>query len=381
MNDTRLEEERVGIDRSVLYDFFIKKVDTEKIEKAISKCKDNKKTYVKIVYDKHSPIKLSDGRGVGTLLIKDQYIGRLIIRFEKNNLNGREYVNCSLELMVSEGCNNLQNLNTKEYQDRIIDVFDRLHSEYGVLADYRSIRMKKLEINATFYLDEPYEKYTQAILMLMRNVPPKRYSSNKNNNTVKFATWYEANIEASETKLETALAKNSSTEFKIYNKGKHLKDIGVLEHTDRDIMRIEYTIKDKRILKNAFGNNLVRNLTDEKVNKLFKKYFNRDVVTRYYQWAAENHQQLVELTKKHRDKYQKWTSTFFRECRQYEATHGLPILFDINDMEKVFRELESKSGRNASKKFRKFKAQAIYESDLIGNTRRIREIISKVMEM
>lgn len=372
--------ERIGIDKSALFDFLIQEVDTEKIENHAKQGK-NGKSYTKIVYDDNSPIELPNGKRVGKLVIKDQYIGKLTVSFERNNLNGGEYVNSSLELMVSGGNNNLQNLNTMEYQARIIDVFQVLAEEYGVIADYSTIKIKKLELNATFYLKEAYEKYKQPILLLMRNVPPKRYGNNKGNNAVKYATWHEANIGTSEDKLETALVKNSSIELKIYNKGKHLKDIGELDKLDKDIMRVEYTIKDKRILENAFGDNLVVSLTDEKINGLFKKYFNRDVVTRYYQWAAENHRQLVDLTKKHKELYQKWTGSFFRECRQYEATNGLPILFDINDMEKVFRELEPKSGRNAGKKFKKFKKQAIYETDLVGNTARVKEIISKIMDM
>ena len=372
--------ERIGIDKSALFDFLIQEVDTEKIENHAKQGK-NGKSYTKIVYDDNSPIELPNGKRVGKLVIKDQYIGKLTVSFERNNLNGGEYVNSSLELMVSGGNNNLQNLNTMEYQARIIDVFQVLAEEYGVIADYSTIKIKKLELNATFYLKEAYEKYKQPILLLMRNVPPKRYGNNKGNNAVKYATWHEANIGTSEDKLETALVKNSSIELKIYNKGKHLKDIGELDKLDKDIMRVEYTIKDKRILENAFGDNLVVSLTDEKINGLFKKYFNRDVVTRYYQWAAENHRQLVDLTKKHKELYQKWTGSFFRECRQYESTNGLPILFDINDMEKVFRELEPKSGRNAGKKFKKFKKQAIYETDLVGNTARVKEIISKIMDM
>ena len=372
--------ERIDIDRSALFDFLIQEVDTEKIENHAKQGK-NGKSYTKIVYDDNSPIELPNGKRVGKLVIKDQYIGKLTVSFERNNLNGGEYVNSSLELMVSGGNNNLQNLNTMEYHARIIDVFQVLAEEYGVIADYSTIKIKKLELNATFYLKEAYEKYKQPILLLMRNVPPKRYGNNKGNNAVKYATWHEANIGTSEDKLETALVKNSSIELKIYNKGKHLKDIGELDKLDKDIMRVEYTIKDKRILENAFGDNLVVSLTDEKINGLFKKYFNRDVVTRYYQWAAENHRQLVDLTKKHKELYQKWTGSFFRECRQYEATNGLPILFDINDMEKVFRKLEPKSGRNASKKFNKFKKQAIYETDLVGNTARVKEIISKIMDM
>ena len=292
--------ERIGIDRSALFDFLIQEVDTEKIENHAKQGK-NGKSYTKIVYDDNSPIELPNGKRVGKLVIKDQYIGKLTVSFERNNLNGGEYVNSSLELMVSGCNNNLQNLNTMEYQARIIDVFQVLAEDYGVIADYSTIKIKKLELNATFYLKEAYEKYKQPILLLMRNVPPKRYGNNKGNNAVKYATWHEANIGTSEDKLETALVKNSSIELKIYNKGKHLKDIGELDKLDKDIMRVEYTIKDKRILENAFGDNLVVSLTDEKINGLFKKYFNRDVVTRYYRWAAENHRQLVDLTKRHKE--------------------------------------------------------------------------------
>ena len=77
---------------------------------------------------------------------------------------------------------------------------------------------------------------------------------------------------------------------------------------------------------------------------------------------------------------------FTRERQIFHYTflfdaYGLPILFDIDDMLKVFRELESKKGRNAKRKFDKFKNQAIYESDLVGNTTRVKEIISKIMDM
>lgn len=50
-------------------------------------------------------------------------------------------------------------------------------------------------------------------------------------------------------------------------------------------------------------------------------------------------------------------------------------------MESVFRELEKKSGRNSARKFAKFKDRAIFEADLLGNTARVKEIISKIEGM
>lgn len=373
-------KEQIGIDRSVICDFMLKSIDAELLTQRARESRGNK-AYVKFTYNDESPVELVDGKRVGELVIKDSKLGKLTVRFSKNNLDAKMHVISTLELMVSGGNNNLQNLNTEEYQGRIIDVFDYLAKHYGVIAEYSTVRIKKLELNATFYLDEPYEKYKEPILLLIRNVPPKRYGTNKNNNGVKYATWREANAAEQTDNVETALVKNNSIELKIYNKGKHLKDIGELDELDRDIMRVEYTIKDKRILDTAFGDNLVVSLSDDKITKLFKKYFNRDVVTRYHQWKAENTKQLIELVQKHREQYQKWTGTFLRECRQYEAVHSFPILFDIEDMQKVFRKLEPPKGRNASRKYNKFKRQAVYETDLEGNTRRVKEIIDKIMSM
>ena len=372
--------ERIGIDRSVLCNFNVLEVDEKKFKNAAQN-QFGEKVYSQIMYDDQSPIKLDDGRGVSKLVIKHSRIGKCMVSFEKNNLSGREYIKSSLELMVSEDANNVQNLNSVEYQARISNVFKELDEKFGLKIDYSSIRIKKLEINATFFLNEAYEKYRLPILLLIRNVPVKRYGKNKENNAVKYAAWYEANAKLGEEKLETALVKNSSIELKIYNKGKHLNDLGMIDALDKGLMRVEYTIKDRRILQNAFGDDLVTSLTDQKINSLFRKYFNRDIVVPYQNWVCRNHEHLVNLTKKHRKLYQRWTSTFFRECRQYEELHGLPALFDIEDMKSVFRELEKKSARNSARKFAKFKDRAIFEADLFGNTARVKEIISKIEGM
>lgn len=372
--------EQIGVDRSVLYEFVVRGIDAEKLQKMIADLDLNQESrYVAFTYDDRSPVVLSDGNHLSRLIVRDKDFGQLTVLFEQNNLNGRKYINAKLELMVSAAGNNIQNLTAEQYKVRVADVFQMLRVMYGIDVDFSTIKIKKVELNATFFLDEPYEMYQRAILLLIRNVPAKRYGKNSSNNAVKFATWCEATRNT--TRLETVLVKNSSVELKIYNKGKHLKDLGLIGTTDRDIMRVEYTIKDHRILENAFGDNLVASLDDAKIKKLFKKYFNRDVVAPYYEWAARNHEELVELVKKHRAENDKWTSFFFREVRQLEAVRGLPVMFDLEDLRKVFRQLEPKSGRNAGKKYRNFKKQAVYETDMIGHTKRIREIINKVMDM
>lgn len=44
--------------------------------------------------------------------------------------------------MVSEDANNVQNLNSVEYQARISNVFKELDEKFGLKIDYSSIRIK-----------------------------------------------------------------------------------------------------------------------------------------------------------------------------------------------------------------------------------------------
>lgn len=329
-----------------------------------------------VEYDNNSPILLSNGNRLSKLIIIDKKIGKLCVKFRKNNLNGNYFLDCSLELSVND-YHNLQNLTADEYRGRITNVFTYLEEEYGIYTNFESIKVKKLEINATFYLKEPFTNYKKAILLLAKNVSPKRYGRD---NKLKLATWHEVTNTTEE--LETILVKNKSIEFKIYNKGKHLLDNKQCSDCKNNIMRIEYTIKDKRILDRAFGDNLVINLDDTKINQLFEKYFNRDVIEPYRRWRRVNYNNLLGLVKKHKQANPtKWVSYFLRECRQFESENGLPLLFDVYDLKPIFRALEPKGSRNHNKKFDRFLRQAIYENDLFGNTGRVEEVINKVKKM
>lgn len=374
-------QERIGTDLSVLYDFKLQDVDAEKMKELIKN--QFSKSYARIIYSDDSPIILPDGRKIQNLTIKDEDLGKFTVTFSKNNLTKRNYLNTSLEMQISNSArSNLQNLNVQEYRERIDEVFHILDEKYGIKADYSSIKIKKLELNATFFLNEPYEKYKKPILLLIRNVPAKKYGKSKNNNAVKYKSWYEADQKSGQDSLETVQAENSAVRLKIYNKKKQLEDRGVdLRDCDQDIMRVEYSFSDRRILESAFKGNSPDKMTDENVASLFQKYFTRDIESPYLQWKAKNKKMLKELVIRHRQQEQKWVPGFLRDCRQQEAVSGLPILFDLEDMRKIFKELETGSGRNASRKYNRFIDQCTYEDDLLGNTARVKEIIDKIKGM
>ena len=214
-------------------------------------------------------------------------------------------------------------------------------------------------------LDRNFKDYQDVLCFFIRNVPNKRYGCKHNKNVIKYATWHEANKKEKSDITESAVVKNNSLILKIYNKGKHLQDKGVFIDDSEDILRIEYTFKSRSVLKTAFGGNDVFNITDEGLSKLFKKYFMRDIVDEYEEWKKINHKQLIEFTKYHQGQNKQWFEPFIRDCRSYSSTHGLPLLFDVNDMQSVFKELELKGGRNYGKKFNNFKKQAFKYEKLV----------------
>ena len=93
--------ERIGIDRSVLYNFEVEipSINVQKIESQAKKRKNSTKSYIRIVYDDNSPLQLLDGKRIGKLEIKDTDIGKLTISFYKNNLHGSKCSQSTLELM------------------------------------------------------------------------------------------------------------------------------------------------------------------------------------------------------------------------------------------------------------------------------------------
>lgn len=179
---------------------------------------------------------------------------------------------------------------------------------------------------------------------------------------------------------------NKSTQVKIYPKLQQLRDTAAVDEADIpkcDAMRIEYTIKDSRILKSEcnFNSDRVVALTDEKIAKFFKKNFKRDFVDQFNGWKRWNHRELLAKVDYHRKNSDKWTANFIRDSRKYvQEQNGTPLLFDIEDVRSVLKELEH-SPRKGNKKYTRFRKSLEYETDLVGNNEKAKEILEKVMNM
>ena len=365
MNSLR---EQIGIDKSNLY-LDIIRIDFKKLNK-------NKNVFVNWYHKDTYPIK-NNNISLKSISLKDDTIGKLSVnvKFDKVR-NGFKYIS-RLDLLSCPDGNNLNNLTVNEYKNHVKDVLKDLWQRYGLLFDYDTISVNSLEINATIELTEEYQKYNDAIEFIIKNMPCKYYSE-KQNGDIKYACWHEVNIKNNTDSVQTVRVKNANIQFKIYNKGQHLSDKGIWGDCKQSFLRAEYTFNARTIKRFTDGNLSLQALTDSKIRYMYKHFFVRDVVKPYEDWRNNNTKELKSLVIAHQNYSRYWVDSFLRDCREYNNTHALPVLFDIEDMRAIFKSLDC---QNYRKKYISFENKCIYEHDLKGNTGRLTEIIDKIYRL
>lgn len=393
--------ERIGIDKSMITGFSLLNIDDD----LFNAKKNEVKGTMYFTPNEYSGITLRDGRKIGELKIDTKEIGNLHIKSTVDAMTGEIREIATLNVFTNDSRNNFQNMNCTDYQKRIVKIFNKLRDEYGVdcYAEIRNLRIIMIEFNVTFWLNHKYQEYGQC-LSLMEKILPERYATGtKDHRRVKTGNYesnyvrnfakktYQDYLQDKEreplSKKETIYCgNNKSTQVKIYHKNQQLKDVKAMEEKDepmRDAMRIEYTIKDNRILKSKrnFNGDRVIFLTDDKLKEFFKRNFKRDFVDQYRGWKKWNHQELLERIDFHKKNCNKWVTNFVRDSRRYaQMQNGTPLLFDIEDVRDVLKELES-NPKKGNRKYIKFRKCLNYETDLIGNNKKIQEILTKVMNM
>lgn len=377
MGKTTELKEKIGIDKSVIY-LDLLQINWTDLVKAQGKEKAHKDDKISINWDvKNVYPEAYKDKSLKSISLYDDEIGQLYInaRFDKVRC-AYKYVS-RLELKSCTDGNNLNNLSVKEYKYRVQMALQTLYFRYGLLFDGKTVLVNSLEVNATIELIEKYQKYNDAIEFIIKNMPC-RYYSEKENGNIKYACWHEVNIKNNTDSVQTVVVKNANIQFKIYNKGKHLSDKGIWGDCKQSFLRAEYTF-NARTLKRYFDGNLsLKALTDSKIQYIYKHFFGRDIVRPYEDWRNNNTKELKSLVIAHQNYSRYWVDSFLRDCREYNNTHALPVLFDIEDMRAVFKSLDC---QNYRKKYLSFENKCVYEHDLKGNTGRLTEIIDKIYRL
>lgn len=370
--------ERIGIDKTVLTNIKLINIDLSKFKRMQQES--NGKKFAIIEFDDKSPVIIghqhdgSDWMHIKRLQIKDKRVGQLNIEYRKTTIDNQYHVITSLHVNASD-TNNLQNLDAYGYKQRIKAVVKAYNDLYGIQIDADYAKIKRLELNATFKIQGDFKDYIRPLSLLISNVPASRYRDSYSN-TVKYHTWQEIRDES--VAIETFLVKNTSTELKIYNKIKQLKDCKYIpQSAPENVIRIEYTLKDYRVINRQLGD--INNISDIKLSAVFWDNLNRDLIRPYNAWCKQNLKELKSVLKKHISANRSdWCSQFYRQCRQFEAVNNRPLLFDISDCQQVLKALKIS---NPARSYDRLINNAGFEQDLMGQKNKIDEILDKCRKL
>lgn len=370
-----------GIDRTTLNGITVKNINTKVLLSAIDS------------YDRNT-IRLEYTTAETPLQInKDNYIKSIFINFNGAVVNtkytrigfsGSYTVDTKLQLQINSNSYNLKPLTIEEYRQRVTDIFTDIEYIFGVEYDYSSAVFTKIELNKTFTIEKEFKSYKTALNLLYSNIPPNRFSSNE----LKLATWSSINSSQNTISTETMQVKSKRRTLKTYDKVKQLIDVLGQNNIDEKllelnhkVMRFEYTITDKDILKKYLTTNAVfdEHITDKALKTLFDELIEKDILNPYYKWRKQNTQNLIDLINDCKAVSQHWRLELIRRCRAYDNLHNIPLLVDVNDLKGALLVTE-KSTRTAIIKLNKFKALISREREFnrTGNTALLTEVINKL---
>lgn len=378
---TRRKLNYFGIDRTTLNGITVKNINTKVLLSAIDS------------YDRNT-IRLEYTTAETPLQInKDNYIKSIFINFNGAVVNtkytrigfsGSYTVDTKLQLQINSNSYNLKPLTIEEYRQRVTNIFTDIEYIFGVEYDYSSAVFTKIELNKTFTIEKEFKSYKTALNLLYSNIPPNRFSSNE----LKLATWSSINSSQNIISTETKQVKSKRRTLKTYDKVKQLIDVLGQNNIDEKllelnhkVMRFEYTITDKDILKKYLTTNAVfdEHITDKALKTLFNEFIEKDILNPYYKWREQNTQNLIDLINDCKAVSQHWRLELIRRCRAYDNLHNIPLLVDVNDLKGALLVTE-KSTRTAIIKLNKFKALISREREFnrTGNTALLTEVINKL---
>ncbi len=370
-----------GIDRTTLNGITVKNINTKVLLSAID------------YYDRNT-INLEYTTAKTPLQInKDNYIKSIFINFNgavvntnytRKGFSDLYAVDTKLQLQINPNSHNLKPLTIEEYRQRVTDIFTDIEYIFGIEYNYSSAVFTKIELNKTFTIEKEFKSYKTALNLLYSNIPPNRFS----NNELKLATWSSINSSQNTISTETMQVKSTRRTLKTYDKVKQLIDVLGQNNIDErllelnhKVMRFEYTITDKEILKKHLTTNAVfdEHITDKALRTLFDELIEKDILNPYYKWRKQNTQNLIDLINNCKAVSQHWRLELIRRCRAYDNLHNIPLLVDVNDLKGALLVTE-KSTRTAIIKLNKFKALIGREREFnrTENTALLTEVINKL---
>ena len=361
MNDLK---QTIGIDKTELANFDVISMDLEKIT-----------GYSNVILERKTEMNYitQDGIEFGRLQINDNNeFGTMLIEIRKKM--GSYYVYTRMDVYVGDNYKgNLNNISVKEYKKKVQNIQIYLSNKYGVDIDISRIKIRNVEINCTFQIEDEFYKYHRPLRLVMYNLS----DDSKKTMIVEKNNKQERRLES-----ETFCYGNARWKLKVYDKKRQLYETIGYE-CDIYIMRIEITLLGLSKVREVFKSNLLEDLTDKKLQEYYICQFRKLIEQKYIKWKEQNQKWLREKIIIYKELYKNaWQRKLLSECRDLEMKHRVPIILEIEDLLKQVKLLENPKGRHYSRVEKEILAKC-NEDDVYRqhDAKKIEEIISKVNEI
>lgn len=275
-----------------------------------------------------------------------------------------------LELSVNnDGFHNL-NCSTLYALKIHIKIIERyLADNLGILVNFENIKVKSIEINKTFELNENYENYHRVLKSLIYLLP-QRLSKKKE-------------IYLDNTNTYSFYSGNASEVLKIYSKTNQLNKKYSLNIKD-EYVRFEITLDNKGgKIKDLFGTAILWDLYDEQINEYFNNFIEKNIITpflKHQKYATKTICHL--LSNEYKSSSHKWIENVLLFISDFEIEHNLPLLYNIEDIKPLLEHLHIKNKSTKYYIYNRFENSAsIYSNYLTKNDKeKYREIIEKLFK-
>ena len=280
-----------------------------------------------------------------------------------------------------EEFHNLNCYTVVQYLEKIEEARIFLKEEYGINVDFSRATFKSMEINKTIMLDDQFERYYRPIRLMMCLFPLQLRFKNE----VEWANVDLRSKSVREYKKDIPTYTRDSGDkgimIKVYDKSRQLR-VKFQICIYKEYLRFEITLKSGEKIKKIFGDNLVRNVTDFKINMYFLEFIRKNVEIPYQKYCEGCKRELKKILQKYYEPCSRtWTRDVLAEIREAEIKRNMPLMLDINELTSQIGCLKIKSKQNRHEIKKRFEDLCVNQDSIFcqGDDKKYEELIKKLL--
>lgn len=359
-------ETAVLIDKVCLYDFHVVEIaDMDKLlRKGIVRVYAGVDTYLETMEgEKYNCIK------IGSTQLFDSF---------RYCLTQYRTISAKMEITINDPMEgNLNCYTAGDYHDRIWGIHELLIEQYGIYVDFSDTKFDYIEINKTITLDGDYEGYIRSLRVMYDMLASALRLKYQLNGIYKKKDRRLGNINIPGTFGGSSGTKG--IEVAIYDKTTQMQKTKRI-NIEAPYLRLEIRLKSSRKIKDAFGTNVIWEITDTAINSYWHKLMEESIIQRYERYCYIRDKQIKSVLKSH---YAKGSRTWVRdsiiELSTREIYKNLPVMLDIVELLPLLSCLKFGSPQSkyyARKTF--IVAASTYPNIFNGNLVKLEEVIEKL---